>query len=178
MTYAQARDVVAEYQAEFDGNEMVAHEIVADLERLWPPRRVRRQPAYQGQRLHATEMVDAMWEARPLNPLSVGGPGDFVDELIPDRINPALDAFLGLEWVVACAFDLAEAAARIRRLNRAQRRAVAFGRIWRSTKPDHSRLTDLVDDTGPPGRLASVSPFAAHAPPVSIAALGELAQAA
>ena len=57
--------------------------------------------------------------------------------------------------------------------NRAQRRAVAHKCEWRSPgsdKPWHLTTGDLVDDTGPPGHLASVSPISSNAPPACAAA--------
>jgi hypothetical protein len=185
IAYAVAQDVAADWRAD----EMVAETLMDDLERVSnSPRRVRRHRAFGPHHRCAVEMAEAMWEFRPINPLDPGKSADWEPQLSPAGISPALNAFLALEWVAACAQELTEIALReLGGLNRAQRRLLALGRQWLFADPDHLYRSDRVDgrgdvaDAGPPGHLASISPLAAHAPPASTAAplsAGELAMAA
>lgn len=85
-----------------------------------------------------------------------------------DRGDVAPDAIDVLERAVVNLECIASSWCIVRRTpfkgNRSKRRASAFGRQWR---PHNGRNIGRrpVSTTGPPGRLVSSSPIAAHAPP-------------
>jgi len=144
--------------------ELAAHErraaaLVKCMDGLRLSRAVRRRPAYDAWIFELEEAVRSAFRNQPS--------GEDHYELVlanPDSLDAACWAFTGLMDAILEGWDVFVRS----QFNRAQRRALAFGRRWRrpgSDEPGHLTAGDLDDDTGPPGHLASVSPISSNAPP-------------
>lgn len=146
--------------------ELAAHEgraaaLVKCMDDLRLSRAVRRRPAYDVWIFELEEAVRSAFRNQPS--------GEDHYELVlanPDSLDAACWAFAGLMTAILDGWDVFVRS----QFNRAQRRAFAFRRRQQRPISDEAgrlHLGDLVDDTGPPGHIASVSPTAAHAPPAS-----------
>jgi hypothetical protein len=131
------------------------------VDALQPSRAARRRPAYE---FWIFELEDAVFSAFRKQP----GREDHYQVVLanPDSLDAVHWAYIGLMDAILEGWDVFVRS----QVNRAQRRALAFGRRWRRPRSDRLRLGDLVDDTGPPGHAAAISPISSNAPPAYAAA--------